>query len=576
MDLTDNASSISDTIASTVTDRRWPVSSVKASPTLEWKLADANDVTIASRHCVETIVAQRIGLPLDEQNGDGYEAACETDCEKDPERNRFTLTQLYSQKKVVVDVHLFDPTDSCERSQLQQYARSLQDLDSAAIPTYVDAFELETPLGPGFAIVQAVAEAKSIQQWIADGYCFDEFELRLIALRVLYTLKYLHAQAGESAGCKLHRAIKPSNILLEDRRTADPFADYEPTRDRRSKVKAGRGFGRLYLVNLARAAVESASGTLTLEGTYGYTAPEQFYGRAQPASDLYSLGATLIYMASGKPPSTWMGADLAIQPQNIALSRSFVEWISQLTHADLAKRTTSANDALQELELIQILGKPLAKGDYNLAVPSAKLSRQPQTAYLDFKVNLTHQELKIRLNYDRIAGDKTQGRAAPAGMVSPEELKTALLLVVAVTLIGSTVALTGSALLGFVVALLLPGFYFLMFPYVPAADESLDRQASIRIRRDSFGRMFITLATTPLPNHESTRRNRAQTAFIESRIHFANVPVRLLCTKPGFFSSKISFILATNDPKRTEKVAILGSQEEIRWLRVHVGRWLKS
>ncbi|HBE34384.1 MAG TPA: serine/threonine protein kinase, partial [Cyanobacteria bacterium UBA11368] len=38
------------------------------------------------------------------------------------------------------------------------------------------------------------------------------------------------------------------------------------------------------------------SGTITVVGTYGYMPPEQFGGRAVPASDLYSLGATLIYL----------------------------------------------------------------------------------------------------------------------------------------------------------------------------------------------------------------------------------------------------------------------------------------
>ena len=373
MEFTDSTSSLSDPSTSTVVDRRWPVPSKEASPTPEWKLADANDVIIASRHRVETVVSQQIGLPSREQSTNGSEEAWEPDFEKDPARNRFTLKQLYSQEKVVVDVHLFDPTDTLELDRLQQYARELQSLNYVAIPAYIDAFELETSLGPGFAIVQAASEAKSIQEWIADGYCFDEFELRLIALRVLSTLQYLHGQTNSqtdhqingqttaAAGSTLHRAIKPSNILLEDRRVSDPFADYEPTRDRRSKVKRDRGFGRLYLVNLGQASVENNSGTVTSEGTYGYTAPEQFYGRARPASDLYSLGATLIYMASGKSPSTWMRADLEIQPRNIPLSRPFVEWISRLTQADLANRTTSASNALQELELIQLLGKPLAK-----------------------------------------------------------------------------------------------------------------------------------------------------------------------------------------------------------------------
>ena len=37
----------------------------------------------------------------------------------------------------------------------------------------------------------------------------------------------------------------------------------------------------------------------TVVGTYGYMAPEQFRGAASPASDLYGLGGTLLFLLSG-------------------------------------------------------------------------------------------------------------------------------------------------------------------------------------------------------------------------------------------------------------------------------------
>jgi serine/threonine protein kinase len=35
-------------------------------------------------------------------------------------------------------------------------------------------------------------------------------------------------------------------------------------------------------------------------------APEQFTGQASPASDLYSLGATLLFLVSGQPPGAFL------------------------------------------------------------------------------------------------------------------------------------------------------------------------------------------------------------------------------------------------------------------------------
>lgn len=40
----------------------------------------------------------------------------------------------------------------------------------------------------------------------------------------------------------------------------------------------------------------------TMVGTSGYMAPEQFRGWAQPASDLYGLGGTLLFLLSGALP----------------------------------------------------------------------------------------------------------------------------------------------------------------------------------------------------------------------------------------------------------------------------------
>lgn len=50
---------------------------------------------------------------------------------------------------------------------------------------------------------------------------------------------------------------------------------------------------------VALTAMEASAMGSTIVGTYGYMAPEQFRGAAQPASDLYALGATLLFLLSG-------------------------------------------------------------------------------------------------------------------------------------------------------------------------------------------------------------------------------------------------------------------------------------
>lgn len=58
---------------------------------------------------------------------------------------------------------------------------------------------------------------------------------------------------------------------------------------------------RVTVTTLCVPAGEFSLGS-TIVGTYGYMAPEQFTGMASPASDLYALGATLLFLVSGLGP----------------------------------------------------------------------------------------------------------------------------------------------------------------------------------------------------------------------------------------------------------------------------------
>jgi serine/threonine protein kinase len=86
--------------------------------------------------------------------------------------------------------------------------------------------------------------------------------------------------------------------------------------------------------------------------------PEQFGGRTVAASDLYSLGATLIYLATGIHPADLPQKDGKIQLDNLVdLSPAFVHWLGRLIEPSLDKRFVSAkaaNQALNNLHEIQV------------------------------------------------------------------------------------------------------------------------------------------------------------------------------------------------------------------------------
>jgi hypothetical protein len=79
--------------------------------------------------------------------------------------------------------------------------------------------------------------------------------------------------------------------------------------------------------------------------------PEQFGGRAVPASDLYSLGATLIYLVTGLHPADLPQRDLRIQfEQVVNLSPALSSWLKRMIQPSLDRRLTSATEALQAIE----------------------------------------------------------------------------------------------------------------------------------------------------------------------------------------------------------------------------------
>jgi serine/threonine protein kinase len=81
-------------------------------------------------------------------------------------------------------------------------------------------------------------------------------------------------------------------------------------------------------------------------------APEQFGGRSVPASDLYGLGATLIYLVTGLHPTELPQQDLRIQFAERAgqLNPNLIDWLKWMTEPSLEKRLSSAEEALRSLD----------------------------------------------------------------------------------------------------------------------------------------------------------------------------------------------------------------------------------
>ncbi|MEO1591146.1 MAG: serine/threonine-protein kinase [Cyanobacteria bacterium J06632_22] len=255
-----------------------------------------------------------------------------------PDRRTFLATdrQAIGQRQVVVKLFLFSSEAKWETYKLfEREAETLKSLDHVAIPQHLDAFDVDTPLGKGFALVQTYVPLRSLQEWVETGRRFTEADLVHIATELLTVLDYLHGMQPPV----IHRDLKPSNVLMGDRTAHSP--------------------GEVYLIDFGSVQTADHGGTRTVVGTYGYMPLEQFGNRAVPASDLYSLGATLIYLATGQHPADLPQQHLKIDfARQAHLSPRLTQWIETLVDPALSHRPKSAAIALQQLKQLAT-GQPV-------------------------------------------------------------------------------------------------------------------------------------------------------------------------------------------------------------------------
>ncbi|MEH2364111.1 serine/threonine protein kinase [Nostoc sp.] len=244
-------------------------------------------------------------------------------------RRTLLARDLQTQELVVIKLLSFG--DDFEWDSLKLFEREAETLKNLAhplIPRYLNYFEVNLPSLKGFALVQTYIPAQTLEQYLQTGRSFTEAEVKQIAKAVLEILVYLHGLYPPV----IHRDIKPSNILLGDR--------------------SGNSIGQVYLVDFGsvQTVLATESGTRTVVGTYGYMPPEQFGGRTVAASDLYSLGATLIYLVTGTHPADLPQKDFRIQFEQAAnLSPSFSNWLKWMIEPSLERRLSSATEAISTM-----------------------------------------------------------------------------------------------------------------------------------------------------------------------------------------------------------------------------------
>jgi WD40 repeat protein/Tfp pilus assembly protein PilF len=200
----------------------------------------------------------------------------------------------------------------------QREARVLSGLKHPAIPRLREHF-VE---GTVSYLAHDFAPGKSLRGWVEGGWRPTEAEVITIGAFLLDVLGYLHGLRPPV----IHRDIKPANVIRgEDGRLS--LVDFGAVRD-----------------------TMSTQNSSTVVGTYGYMAPEQFRAQAVPATDIYGVAATLLYLLGGKPPTEYPQEKLKIAFKDaVKVSPFLARWLERALEPAPEDRFTDAADALAVL-----------------------------------------------------------------------------------------------------------------------------------------------------------------------------------------------------------------------------------
>ncbi|MCP4871831.1 MAG: protein kinase [Proteobacteria bacterium] len=230
----------------------------------------------------------------------------------------------------VVALKIIRPSLLSESMTLDRFSSAISGIKTVKHPDVVEIYDSGEHDGVFFFTMEFVENATSLRsvlnEYRASGKEMPRNEMLDILTGLLKLLDELHPG-------NLHRNLKPENILILKSKTPD-----------------GKVTRRIRLTDMAIARVVSlADSGMDREGAW-YLAPEmsEFGDKANPSSDLYSVGAIFYEMMTGFPPVGRYEMPSAILEGGVS------ELVDDLVEISLAPnpqdRFNTADDMLAALE----------------------------------------------------------------------------------------------------------------------------------------------------------------------------------------------------------------------------------
>ena len=223
-------------------------------------------------------------------------------------------------KETVLPLDTYGPANKKASEMIEREAHILSQLSHPQIIRVLDYFVERQRI---YLVLEFIAGTTLRQLVFQHGPMAANQVLDLTA-QLANILGYLHDQNPPL----IHRDISPDNIIL-------------------------RSDNKLVLIDFGAANEFIKNVTGTLIGKQSYIAPEQFRGKAEPRSDIYSLGGTVYFLLTGKDPIPLSEA----HPHSInaKISPELDALVSACTAQESVDRPGSAQDLLAQLKRITSL-----------------------------------------------------------------------------------------------------------------------------------------------------------------------------------------------------------------------------
>jgi serine/threonine-protein kinase len=226
----------------------------------------------------------------------------------------------------------------------------LTSLEHPSIPTIYDYFYDE--FAGRFYLVMKYVSGGDIAAHLrnAPGGRIDELTVARWGMETADVLDYLHTRQPPI----IYRDLKPANLMVDG------------------------NTGRIMLIDFGIARwVHKEEKGVTAVGTMGYAPPELFSGKAEPRTDVYSLGATMFHLLTGTDPqdNPLLIFDFTKNPSPRNLNPAMsVEMEQILMHAVEYKPENRFRSAGEMRDALRLHLDKLARGELTFTPISQRLS----------------------------------------------------------------------------------------------------------------------------------------------------------------------------------------------------------